>query len=38
MENGAVKLMVFNEENFGYWKTQTRNYLLRQCRAIREIV
>jgi hypothetical protein len=38
MENGAVKLMVFNEENFGYWKTQTRNYLLRQRRAIREII
>jgi hypothetical protein len=38
MEKGVVKLMVFNGEDFGYWKNQTRNYLLSQGRAIREIV
>jgi hypothetical protein len=34
----AVKLVVFNSENFGYWKNQTHNYLLSQGRAIWEIV
>jgi hypothetical protein len=38
MEKGAVKLMVFNGEDFGYWKNQTRNYLLSQGRAIWEII
>jgi hypothetical protein len=38
MEKGAVKLVVFNGEDFGYWKNQTRNYLLRQGHAIWEIV
>jgi hypothetical protein len=38
MEKGAVKLVVFNDEDFGYWKNQTRNYLLSQGRAIWEIV
>jgi hypothetical protein len=38
MEKGAVKLVVFNGEDFGYWKNQTRNYLLSQGRAIWEIV
>jgi hypothetical protein len=38
MEKGAVKLVVFNGENFGYWKNQTHNYLLSQDRAIWEIV
>jgi hypothetical protein len=38
MEKGAVKLVVFNGENFGYWKNRTRNYLLSQGRAIWEIV
>jgi hypothetical protein len=38
MEKGAVKLVVFNGEDFGYWKNQTHNYLLSQDRAIWEIV
>jgi hypothetical protein len=38
MEKGAVKVVVFNDEDFGYWKNQTRNYLLSQARAIWEIV
>jgi hypothetical protein len=33
-----VKLVVFNDENFSYWKNQTRNYLLSQERVIWEIV
>jgi hypothetical protein len=33
-----VKLVIFNGEDFGYWKNQTRNYLLSQGRAIWEIV
>jgi hypothetical protein len=38
LEKGAVKLVVFNGDDFGYWKNQTRNYLLSQGRAIWEIV
>jgi hypothetical protein len=38
MEKSVVKLVVFNDEDFGYWKNRTRNYLLRQGRAIWEIV
>jgi hypothetical protein len=38
MEKCAVKLVVFNGEDFGYWKNRTRNYLLSQGRAIWEIV
>jgi hypothetical protein len=38
MEKCVVKLVVFNGENFGYWKNQTRNYLLSQGRAIWKIV
>jgi hypothetical protein len=38
MEKGAVKLVVFNGEDFGYWKNRTRNYLLSQRCAIWEIV
>jgi hypothetical protein len=38
MEKGAVKLVVFNGEDFGYSKNQTRNNLLSQGRAIWEIV
>jgi hypothetical protein len=38
MEKGVVKLVVFNDEDFDYWKNQTRNYLLSQSRAIWEIV
>jgi hypothetical protein len=38
MEKCAVKFVVFNFEDFGYWKNRTRNYLLIQGRAIWEIV
>jgi hypothetical protein len=38
MEKDAVKLVVFNGEDFGYWKNWTRNYLLSQGRAIWEII
>jgi hypothetical protein len=38
MEKGAVKLVGFNGEDFGYWKNRTRNYLLSQGRAIWVIV
>jgi hypothetical protein len=38
MENGVVKLIVFNGEDFGYWINRTRNYLLSQGRAIWEII
>jgi hypothetical protein len=38
MEKGVVKLVIFNTEDFSYWKNRTRNYLLSQGRAIWEIV
>jgi hypothetical protein len=38
MEKCVIKLVVFNGEDFGYWKNRTRNYLLSQGRAIWEIV
>jgi hypothetical protein len=38
MEKGVVKLIVFNDEDFGYWKNRTHNYPLSQGRAIWEIV
>jgi hypothetical protein len=38
MEKGAVKLVVLNGEDFGYWKNRTRNYLLSQGHAIWEII
>jgi hypothetical protein len=38
MEKCVVKLVVFNGEDFGYWKNRTRNYLLSQGRAVWEIV
>jgi hypothetical protein len=38
MEKGCVKLVVFNGEDFGYWKNRTRNYLLRKVHAIWEII
>jgi hypothetical protein len=38
MEKCAVKLVVFNYEDFGYCKNRTRNYLLSQGRAIWEII
>jgi hypothetical protein len=37
MEKGVVKLVVFNGDNFGYWKNRTRNYLLSQGHAFWEI-
>jgi hypothetical protein len=33
-----VKLVIFNGEDFDYWKNRTHNYLLSQGRAIWEIV
>jgi hypothetical protein len=38
MEKCVVKLVIFNNEDFGYWKNQTRNYLLSQDRAIWKII
>jgi hypothetical protein len=38
VEKGAVKLVVFDDEDFGYWKNQTRNNLLSQGHAIWEIM
>jgi hypothetical protein len=38
MERGVVNLIVSIGENFDYWKNWTYNYLLRQGRAIWEIV
>jgi hypothetical protein len=38
MEKGAIKLVVFNGEDFGYWKNRTRNYLLSQGHTIWKIV
>jgi hypothetical protein len=34
MKKCVVKLVVFNGEDFGYWKNQTHNYLLGQGHAI----
>jgi hypothetical protein len=38
MEKGAIKLVVFNGEVFGYSKNRTRSYLLSQGCAIWEII
>jgi hypothetical protein len=38
MEKSDVQLVVFNDEDFGYWKNRTRNYLFSQGHAILEIV
>jgi hypothetical protein len=38
MEKCDVKLVVFNDEDFDYWKNQTRNYFLSQSHAIWEII
>jgi hypothetical protein len=38
MKKDVVKLVVFNDEDFSYWKNRTRNYLLNRGRAIWEIV
>jgi hypothetical protein len=34
MEKGVVNLVVFNADDFSYWKNRTRNYLLSKGRAI----
>jgi hypothetical protein len=33
-----VKLVIFNDKDFGYWKNRTHNYLLSHGRAIWNIV
>jgi hypothetical protein len=38
MEKGAVKLMIFNGEDFVYWKNRTHNYLSSKGCAIWKIV
>jgi hypothetical protein len=38
MEKGDIKLVVFNDDDFVYWKNRTHNYLLSQGRTIWEIV
>jgi hypothetical protein len=38
MEKCVVKLVFLNGEDFGYWKNQTRNYLLSQGHTIWEII
>jgi heptaprenylglyceryl phosphate synthase len=38
MEKCAVKLVVFNGEDFDYWKNRTHNYLLSQGHVIWEII
>ncbi|GJN34818.1 hypothetical protein PR202_gb23516 [Eleusine coracana subsp. coracana] len=38
MEKRAVKLWMFDGEDFSYWKSRTKAYLLSQGRAIWEIV
>jgi hypothetical protein len=38
MEKGDVKLVIFNGEDFSYWKNRTCNYLLSQGCTIWEIV
>jgi hypothetical protein len=38
MVKGVVKLVIFNGQDFDYWKNGTHNYLLSQGRTIWEIV
>jgi hypothetical protein len=38
MEKCAIQLVVFNDDDFDYWKNRTHNYLLSQGHAIWEIV
>jgi hypothetical protein len=38
MKKCDVKLVIFNDEYFSYWKNRTHNYLLRQGCAICEIL
>jgi hypothetical protein len=38
MEKGVVNLVLFIDDDFGYWKNRTHNYLLNLGRAIWEII
>jgi hypothetical protein len=38
MEKCVVKLVFFNDKDFGYWKNRTRKYILSQGHAIWEII
>jgi hypothetical protein len=38
MKKDAVKLVVFSDKHFSYWKNRTHNYLLIQGHAIWEII
>jgi hypothetical protein len=38
MEKDVINLVIFNGEDFNYWKNRTRNYILSQGRTIWEIV
>jgi hypothetical protein len=38
MQKGVVNLVVFNGEDFGYWKNRTHNHLQSQGCAIWEII
>jgi hypothetical protein len=38
MKKYTIKLVVFNDEDFSYWKNRTHNYLLSHRCAIWEIV
>jgi hypothetical protein len=38
MEKGVVNLVLFIDDDFGYWKNRTHNYLLNEGRAIWEII
>jgi hypothetical protein len=38
MDKCVVKIVVFNDEDFSYWKNRSSNYLLSQGRTIWEIV
>jgi hypothetical protein len=38
MAKDVINLVIFNGEDFDYWKNRTRNYILSQGRTIWEIV
>jgi hypothetical protein len=38
MEKSVMKLVVFNDDDFSYWKNRTHIYLLSQGHAIWEII
>jgi hypothetical protein len=38
MEKGAIKLVIFNGDDFSYWRNRICNYLLSQGRTIWKIV